>query len=57
MTRFMLAALAVMTAGQAPDGYVVEIDPCFSTVFASSAENIGRVEACIRGEGCDETPF
>lgn len=44
-------------AQQTSDGYVIEIDPCYSTVFASNDDNIDRVEACMRGGACEETPF
>ena len=39
---------------QTPDGYVLNVDPCFSTAFYPTATDIARVEACIRGEGCAE---
>ncbi|SMX40106.1 hypothetical protein [Octadecabacter ascidiaceicola] len=44
-------------AQQTQDGYVVEIDPCFSKLFEPSQDNIDRVESCIRGESCAEIPF
>ncbi|AKS44647.1 hypothetical protein SAMN05444287_2440 [Octadecabacter temperatus] len=44
-------------AQQSANGYVLEIDPCYSTIFAPSDDNIDRVEACMRGESCEAVPF
>ena len=44
-------------AQQTTNGYVLEIDPCYSTVFASTDENIDRVETCMRSAACEEVPF
>lgn len=44
-------------AQQTTNGYVLEVDPCYSTVFASNDENIDRVETCMRGESCEEMSF
>jgi len=38
-----------------PRGYVLRADACGSMVFAPVAVlDVGRVEACMRGETCDE---
>jgi hypothetical protein len=44
-------------AQQTADGYTVEVDPCYSTTFPSDNDTIDRVEACMRGEACEETLF
>ena len=44
-------------AQQTTDGYIVEVDPCFGSVFPSNDGTIERVQACMRGETCEETPF
>ena len=44
-------------AQQSADGYTVEVDPCYSTVFPSDDDTLERVEACMRGEACEETLF
>jgi hypothetical protein len=44
-------------AQQTANGYIIEVDPCFGSVFAPSDDNIDRVEACMRGENCEAVPF
>lgn len=47
--REPMLAFAQRTA----DGYVVRVDPCFSTIFPDpSPDVIATVEACMRGEDC-----
>ena len=44
-------------AQQTTNGYLIEVDPCFGTIFPSDDENIERVQSCMRGEACEEKPF
>lgn len=39
-------------------GFVFDIDPCYSKAFVSpSPVDIARVEACMRGEDCEQEPM
>ena len=41
-----------------PDGYVLTVGPCYGTAFVSPSESdVQRVEACMRGDGCEEGPM
>ncbi len=42
---------------QAADGYVLNVGPCFSTVFAPNDANVQSVLSCMRGTGCEEQAF
>jgi hypothetical protein len=42
---------------QTEDGYVLNVDPCFSTVFAPNDANVQSVLSCLRGTGCQEQAF
>jgi hypothetical protein len=42
---------------QTADGYVLNVDPCFSTVFAPNDANVQSVLSCMRGTGCQEKTF
>jgi hypothetical protein len=49
------AILAIVE--QTSDGYVLNVDPCFTTVFAPDDENVQTAVSCMRGTGCEERPF
>lgn len=43
---------------QTEDGYALIVGPCFDTAFVSpTPEDVARVEACMRGEACEEMPL
>ncbi len=42
---------------QADSGYILRVEPCFSTVLEPSDRNLARVTSCMRGTGCEEAAF
>jgi hypothetical protein len=56
----IMVSCATMTPGVpvlafvrlAPDGAVLDADPCLTPVFAPMADTFGILSACLRGEAC-----
>ncbi|AGI66176.1 hypothetical protein OAN307_c04350 [Octadecabacter antarcticus 307] len=42
---------------QTADGYVLNVNPCHSTIFAPDDGYVQTAESCMRGTGCDERTF
>lgn len=42
---------------QTSDGFILRVDPCFSTVLLADAVNVQTVESCMRGGPCVERHF
>ena len=42
---------------QTQDGYVLQVEPCSSTVLDPSDRNLAQVTSCMRGTGCDVVQY